>query len=118
MLKVLIFAFCSQASGQEMFGFASERIVSPTASAEHQFVSGITEEKIGFSAPIHKSETQQIDVLVKGQRTDLNRKLIFADRNVVAPEEFGSAEIGLSGKKSLDEGQKLGWAFAYGSSGT
>jgi hypothetical protein len=91
-----LFQFFTAAHAQDMQFIGGDILYQPTVSVEHQRVSVIDEQKILLGAPIHKAEEFTSAVFLRAVRSGTGEPLKFSDRNIDIPEEFGSAELGLS----------------------
>jgi len=112
-----LFQFFTAAHAQDMQFIGGDILYQPTVSAEHQRVSVIDEQKILLGAPIHKAEEFTSAVFLRAVRSDTGEPLKFSDRNIDIPEEFGSAELGLSFIRGPKNGKRYGATVSYGGAG-
>jgi hypothetical protein len=105
--------------------FGGENIRSPSLSFESQAQSApandaglwFEEEKLGFITPVFSDGETNFSALVRAQRTRFGRDLVFADKGLNAPSDFGLAELGVNWSDKDSEGNRLGAVALYGSSG-
>lgn len=95
-------------------------------SLEHQTDSApstspgffVEEQKAFFAVPLYNDQKgSTLSFLFRGTRTLLGEKLVFMDRNVETPEEFGTAEVGFTWLKKTSDGNSRGFSATYGSAG-
>lgn len=129
MRLVLIFALVFgsiAASAQDAFFTTGEGLEKIGLVLEHQQFAAagpgtsleIQEQRGAVSFPVHKGESSTLALTARGQRTLLNRSLVFADRGVAVPKEFGTVEVGAAyTKKTLTSG-RMSVSGTIGAAGT
>lgn len=129
LILAVVFVFFSiwpvRAHAQEI-PFISDGGGKTLISIEHQSDSApgsnpdlyIEEQKASFAIPLYNNQKgSTFSFLLRGNRTLLGETLVFTDRNIELPREFGTAESGFSWLNKSADGDSIGLSATYGIAG-